>query len=90
VKDNEFEVAPGDGFTTVMGTVPVAAISAALIEAVTRVLLTKLVVRGEPFHRTTAPFTKPVPLTVSVNADPPAAALLGESDVAVIVDWNGN
>jgi hypothetical protein len=46
------------------------------------VLLTKVVVRGLPFQRTTALLTKPVPLTVSVNAVPPAVALVGESDVS--------
>ena len=44
-------------------------------------LLTKLVVRSDPFHRTTDPETNPEPLTVSVKARPPAVALDGESEV---------
>ena len=50
-------------------------VQAPQIEAVTRVLLTKLVVRGAPFHCTAAPDTKLFPLTVSVNPGPPAVAL---------------
>ena len=45
--------------------------------------MTNVVVRFAPFQRTIAPDTKPVPFTVSVNAGPPAAVLLGESDVNV-------
>ena len=47
------------------------------------VALTNVVVRAVPFHRTTEPETKPSPLTVSVNAGPPTAALFGDSDVSV-------
>ena len=36
-----------------------------------------------PLKFTTAPLTNPVPFTVSVNADPPAVALEGASDVIV-------
>ena len=39
------------------------------------------VVRLAPFHRTTEPWSKVVPLTVSVNAAPPAVALEGKSPV---------
>ena len=46
-------------------------------------VLTKLVVRAAPFHRTDAPDTKLLPLTVSVKAGPPAVALLGESELSV-------
>ena len=45
--------------------------------------MTNVVVRFAPFQRTIAPDTKPVPFTVSVNAGPPAAVLLGERDVNV-------
>ncbi len=38
---------------------------------------TSVVVNGMPFHCTTAPERKPVPLTVSVNAAPPAVAEIG-------------
>src|SRR5678816_2644732 len=74
---------PGAGLATVIGTLPALAMSPALIVAVSCVELTNVVVRAAPFQRTTDPDTKLVPLTVSVNADPPAAALLGESDVSV-------
>src|SRR5712692_10030303 len=43
------------------------------------VLLTNVVVRFEPFRRTTDEATKFVPVTVSVNPAPPAVALLGDS-----------
>ena len=60
------------GFNTVTFTVPAAAISAATIEAVNWVALTKVVVRLDPPHCTTEPLTKFVPLTVSVNPELPA------------------
>jgi hypothetical protein len=68
---------PGDGFTTVMLAVPAAAMSAAVIAAVNRVLLTKVVVRADPFHFTVEVLTKLLPLTVSVKAAPPAVADAG-------------
>jgi len=40
---------------------------------------TNVVVRGLPFHFTTAPETNPVPLTVSVKAGLPGATLVGTS-----------
>ena len=43
----------------------------------------KVVVRGEPFHLTVAPLTKLLPLTVNVNAGPPAVAELGLKVVSV-------
>lgn len=46
----------------------------ARICAVNCVALTKVVVRGLPFHRTVAPLTKFRPLTVSVKPAPPAVA----------------
>ena len=63
---------PPPGFNTVTFTVPAAAISAATIEAVNWVALTKVVVRLDPPHCTTEPLTKFVPLTVSVNPELPA------------------
>src|SRR6266478_861477 len=72
---------PGAGFVTVTLTVPPVAISAAGIAAVTCVALTNAVVFAAPLKFTTAPLTKPVPLRVSVNAAPPAVALVGESVV---------
>jgi hypothetical protein len=66
------------GLTTPMASVPAVAMSLAGIVAVTCVLLTNVVVRFEPFTWTVAPLTKFEPLAVSVNAGPPAVALLGE------------
>ena len=84
MKFNRLEVPPpGAGFTTVTGTVPAVPMSAAPIDAVSCAELTNVVVRAAPFHCTTAPDTKLLPLTVSVNAGPPAVALLGTSDVSV-------
>ena len=57
--------------------------SAAAIAAVSCVALTYVVVRFEPFHRTTELPMKFVPLTVSVKADPPAVAEVGLSPVMV-------
>jgi hypothetical protein len=83
-KVNPLEVPPpGKGFTTVTVAVPPVAMSLAKIAAVNCVLLTKVVVRGLPFHCTTELETKLVPVTVSVNAAPPAVALVGESEVTV-------
>ena len=69
---------PGEPFTTVTEAVPAVAMSAAEMEAVSTVLLEKVVVRGAPFQFTTEVATKPEPFTVSVKAAPPAVALLGE------------
>ena len=74
---------PGAGFTTVTVAVPAVARSAAGMLALTCVALRTLVVRAVPFHCTAAPLTKFVPPTVSVNAGPPAAALLGVKLVSV-------
>jgi hypothetical protein len=65
---------PGVGLNTVTFAVPAVAMSAAVIAAVNCVALTNVVVRSEPFHRTTDPLTKFVPFTVSGNAKPPAVA----------------
>jgi hypothetical protein len=51
-------------------------------EAVNFVPLTYFVVSPFPFHCTVEVETKFVPLTVRVNAAPPAVALEGDSDVA--------
>ena len=68
---------PGAGLNTVILAVPALAISAAGICAVSWVLLTKVVVRSAPFQRTTELLMKFVPLTVNVNAAPPAVSELG-------------
>src|SRR6266850_187048 len=71
------------GFLTLTGTAPAAAMSAAAMAVVTRVALTKVVARDAPFQSTLVPVTKLAPSTVSVNAGPPAVALLGVSAVTV-------
>ena len=75
------EVCP-PGFTTLTCAVPAAAMSLAGIAAVTRVALTNVVVRAVPFHCTTDPETESLPFAVSVNAGPPAVALLGDRVVS--------
>jgi hypothetical protein len=57
--------------------VPAAAMSAAVTAPVNWVEETYVVVRLDPFHCTTEVETKPAPLIVSVNAAPPAVAVLG-------------
>jgi hypothetical protein len=74
---------PGEGFSTVTEAVPAVAMSPAGTEAVTCVLLTYVVVSPVPFHCTVDPETKFVPVTVRVNAAPPAVADVGESEVAL-------
>lgn len=68
---------PGVELNTVTEAVPVAAMSAAVIAAVNWVEETNVVVRFDPFQRTLEPATKLLPLTVSVNAGPPAFAVAG-------------
>ena len=68
-----FEVPPpGDGLKTVTAAKPGVAISVAGIEAISSVLVRKVVVRVEPFQRTSDVVTKPVPITDRVKAGPPA------------------
>jgi hypothetical protein len=69
---------PGAGLTTVIETFPATATSPAVMAAVSCVLLTKLVLRPEPFTCTTDPLTKFDPLTVSVNAPFPATVAEGD------------
>jgi hypothetical protein len=64
-KLNEFEIA--EPLLTVTGDVPWNAASADVSSAVSCVALTKVVPRGDPFQLTTDPFTKFVPVTVSVR-----------------------
>ena len=49
----------------------------------------KVVVRSDPFHRTTEPAIKFDPLTVRVNPDPPAIALEGFRLVRAGTGFNG-
>ena len=68
---------PGPGLTTVTWSVPGAARSSAEMAAVSCELVTYVVVRAKPFHCTTEPAMKLLPLTVRVKIAPPAVALLG-------------
>ena len=63
---------PGAGLNTVTWAVPATAMSEAGIDTVNRVEETNVVVRFDPFQRTTELATKRLPLTVSVNAALPA------------------
>ena len=63
---------PGDGVKTVTAVTAGVAISVAAIEATSSVLLRNVVVRGEPFQRTSEVVAKPVPITDRVKAGPPA------------------
>jgi hypothetical protein len=74
---------PGAGFETVTIAVPTEAMSATVISACRLVLETKVVARAVPFHWTAEDETKPVPVTVNVNAALPANAELGFRDMAV-------
>ena len=76
---SEFEMPPpGAGLTTVTGCAPTVAMSAATICAISLVLSINVVARALPSNRTTAPLTKLLPLTVSVNPASPAPAFAGE------------
>ncbi len=78
VKVWALEVPPaGAGLNTVTVAVPAAAMSEAGIAAVSRVEETYVVVRLAPFHWTTEPELKPLPLTVSVKAALPEYAVVG-------------
>jgi hypothetical protein len=72
-----FEINAEPGLTTVTRAVPAEAMFAAGTDAVSFSLPTKVVASATPFHLTIAPETKPVPLTVRVNPDPPGAVLMG-------------
>jgi hypothetical protein len=79
-----FDVAPQvPGFTTVTETLPGLLIRAFATAAVSCVEETNVVVRGVPFQLTTEPDTKFVPVTVNVNALPPAVAQVGLSELMV-------
>jgi len=69
--------------STVIVALPALLINVAGTVAVSCVALTRFVVSGVAFHRTTAPVTKLVPFTVSVNAGPPAVAEIGAREVIV-------
>src|SRR5207245_660233 len=78
VKVCELDVPPpGAGVNTVTVGVPATAMSAAGMAAVSWVAEANVVARAAPFHRTTDPVMKFVPVTVSVNPGPPAVAVAG-------------
>src|SRR5438552_12477708 len=68
---------------TVTDAEPAVAMSSAPMLAVSWVALTNVVERAVPFHSSVLPATKFVPVAVRVNAGPPAAALLGDSELSV-------
>src|SRR5437867_1269824 len=74
---------PGAGLPTVTCAVPPVAMSVAGMVAVSWVAETNVVARSAPFHRTTEPPMKFVPVTVSVNPGPPATAAVGLRPVVV-------
>ena len=79
-KVNALEVPPpGVALNTVTCAVPADATSVAEMDAVNCVLLTKAEGLLLPFHWTTDPVTKLVPMMVNLKADEPAVTLLGES-----------
>jgi hypothetical protein len=69
---------PGAGVTTLTGTDPAAARSAAVIAARNRLALTNVVVREAPPQRTTDEVAKPLPLTVRVRLALPAVIVAGD------------
>ncbi len=73
---------PGAGLDTVTRIVPALAMSAARIDALNCVELTKIVLRGLPFQFTIDPDTKLAPLTVRTKFAAPAEALDGASEVS--------
>lgn len=73
---------PGRGLYTVTARPPPSAMSAAPIAALSSVPLTYTVGRAAPSHCTTDFDTKPVPITVNVNAGPSTVVLAGDNPVA--------
>ena len=65
---------PGAGLNTVTVAVPAVATSVAGTDTLNCVLLTNVVDRLAPFHRTVEPDTNPVPVTTRVKSPPPAVA----------------
>jgi hypothetical protein len=87
VKLAALEVPPLDvGLVTVTANGPDDAMAAAEMAAVIWVELTNVVAGAAEPKFTVEAATKFVPLTVRVKAGPPAAVLLGETDVIVGVE----
>jgi hypothetical protein len=80
---------PGAGVKTVTIAVPTVAISGAVIAACRLVPETKVVVRGEPFQRTTEEEVKLEPVTVRVKAAEPAKAEVGLTAVTEGAGFEG-
>ena len=76
------EEEPVPGVVTVMLAVPAVAIFAAGTGAVNEVALTYVVVSPVPFQLITELLVKLVPVAVSVNADPPAMAVFGVTELS--------
>jgi hypothetical protein len=74
---------PADVENTLTCAVPADAISAAAMAACSCVESMNVVGLSEPFHRTTDVALYPAPLTLSVNAGPPAVALDGDNELIV-------
>ena len=72
-----------NGLKTVTCTGPGLVRSLAGIAAVRLLLLPNVVVRGAPFHWTTDPLRKFVPLTPKVKSGPPVVAPFGPMEVIV-------
>jgi hypothetical protein len=81
VNFTSFEVALITGFVTVTSTAPADAMAEAGMTAVNVVALTKEVGYTVPPKFTAEAVSKLAPLTVSVNAAPPATPLFGEIEV---------
>jgi hypothetical protein len=74
-------------FVTETVALPAVAMSVVEIEALSFVELITVVARCAPFQSTTDRLLKPDPVTVRVNALPPAIADDGESDDTTVVAW---
>jgi hypothetical protein len=82
VKVSALEVPPpGAGLDTVTEAVPAVAMSAAVIEACRLVPDANVVGRALPFHSTVEEEMKFEPVTVTVNAGPPAIVLFGAREL---------
>jgi len=69
------------GVKTVTLALPAEVRSVAAMAARSWLFPMKVVMRADPFQRTTEPGMKFEPMTARVKAGPPAVALLGESEV---------
>jgi len=77
------DVAPAQGFATVIDAVPAVAIRDAGTAAVSWVEETNVVVSAVPFQFTVEVETKLVPFTVNVNCGPPGVTQVGLSELIV-------